>query len=283
MKVFERAEDLLHIHSDLGSQQLAFIPTMGALHQGHLSLVRAAQAKGHKTVVSIFVNPLQFNNSEDLLKYPRTLQEDLKLLDDQGVDWVFTPNNDEMYPASIADVEVDLGLLEDRFEGAFRPGHFHGVVQVVYRLFKYVNPSEVFFGQKDLQQCLVIEQLIEQVFPHIKMHRVQTMREDSGLAMSSRNVRLSPESLLKAAEISKSLKDIATRKEEFCEAIDLHSQRLEVIGIEVEYLNCVSLPWMDALECDHFTKEPNPSNGHQNAVIFAGSLNGVRLIDNWVF
>jgi pantoate--beta-alanine ligase len=96
MKVFERAEDLLHIHSDLGSQQLAFIPTMGALHQGHLSLVRAAQAKGHKTIVSIFVNPLQFNNSEDLLKYPRTLQADLKLLDDQGVDWVFTPNIDEM-------------------------------------------------------------------------------------------------------------------------------------------------------------------------------------------
>jgi len=283
MKVFERAEDLLHMHRDLGSQQLAFIPTMGALHQGHLSLVRAAQAKGHKTIVSIFVNPLQFNNSEDLLKYPRTLQADLKLLDDQGVDWVFTPNIDEMYPASIADVEVDLGLLEDRFEGAFRPGHFHGVVQVVYRLFKYVNPSEVFFGQKDLQQCLVIEQLIEQVFPHIKMHRVQTMREDSGLAMSSRNVRLSPESLLKAAEISKSLKDIATRKEEFCEAIDLHSQRLTEIGFEVEYLSCVSLPWMDAVECDHFTKDPKASNGHQNAVIFAGSLNGVRLIDNWVF
>jgi pantoate--beta-alanine ligase len=109
------------------------------------------------------------------------------------------------------------------------------------------------------------------------------MREDSGLAMSSRNVRLSPESMLKAAEISKSLKDIATRKEEFCEAIDLHSQRLTEIGFEVEYLSCVSLPWMDAVECNHFTKDPNPSNGHQNAVIFAGSLNGVRLIDNWVF
>lgn len=283
MKVFERAEDLLHIHSDLGSQKLAFIPTMGALHQGHLSLVRAAQDMGHKTIVSIFVNPLQFNNSEDLLKYPRTLEHDLALLEAQGVDFVFTPTNEEMYPTTTADVVVELGLLDSRFEGACRPGHFHGVVQVVYRLFKYVNPSEVFFGQKDLQQCLVIEQLIEQVFPHIKMHRIPTMREESGLAMSSRNVRLSSESMLKAAEISKSLKDIATRKEEFCEAVVWHAQRLTQMGFEVEYLSCVSMPWMDALECDHFTKEPNGSNGPQNAVIFAGSLNGVRLIDNWVF
>ena len=148
MKVFTLATELLSIQAENPQRKIAFIPTMGALHEGHLSLVENAQQNGYVTVVSIFINPLQFNNLSDLEKYPRTLEHDLALLEAQGVDFVFTPTNEEMYPTTTADVVVDLGLLDSRFEGACRPGHFHGVVQVVYRLFHYVQPPCGVFWRK---------------------------------------------------------------------------------------------------------------------------------------
>lgn len=151
MKVFTLASELKVLQQENPNQKIAFIPTMGALHQGHLSLVQAAQQDGCLTVVSIFVNPLQFNNPEDLEKYPRTLEEDLRKLRSQGTDAVFTPTVEEMYPTQLQNVVVDLGALDRRFEGACRPGHFHGVVQVVYRLFQFVQPHVVYFGEKDLQ------------------------------------------------------------------------------------------------------------------------------------
>ncbi|MEY2870660.1 MAG: Pantothenate synthetase, partial [Bacteroidota bacterium] len=140
MKVFTLATELSDIHRENPNRKIAFIPTMGALHAGHLSLVKSAQQDGYLTVVSIFVNPLQFNNPEDLEKYPRTLDNDLTLLSNQGVDVVFTPTTSEMYPVNVEDVQIELGDLDQKFEGACRPGHFHGVVQVVYRLFNYVQP-----------------------------------------------------------------------------------------------------------------------------------------------
>lgn len=281
MQVFERAAELLTINNGHDAIKLAFIPTMGALHEGHLSLVESAQNMGYKTIVSIFVNPLQFNNPEDLKKYPRTLEADLVMLENQGVDFVFIPTVQEMYPSEVLDIEIELGSLATCFEGSFRPGHFNGVIQVVYRLFKFVNPDVVFFGEKDLQQCLVIQQLNEQVFPNIKMYRVPTKREVSGLAMSSRNVRLSSASRKSASEIYKSLQAIVLNKENLCSETRNQTNRLTELGFTVEYMNCVSLPHMELLSCDYFLKKQ--AHVQPFAVVFAGNIDGVRLIDNLVF
>lgn len=281
MKVFERAAELSSFRAKNAIEEMAFIPTMGALHEGHLSLVRAAQSRGLKTAVSIFVNPLQFNSSEDLKNYPRTIETDLKLLERQGVDFVYLPSINEIYSSTVSDVLVDLGDLENRFEGAFRPGHFHGVIQVVYRLFKCMQPQVVFFGEKDLQQCLVVQCLIEQVFPAIEMVRVATTRETSGLAMSSRNARLSADGLLTASEAIKSIALVATNKLDFAGQIRHEKHRLVLLGFAVEYLSCIALPQMNLIPDDYFVRYLKVSGSH--AVVFAGTIEGVRLIDNQVF
>lgn len=283
MKVFTLASELKVLQQENPTQKIAFIPTMGALHQGHLSLVQAAQQDGCLTVVSIFVNPLQFNNPEDLERYPRTLEEDLKKLRSQGTDIVFTPTVEEMYPTQLQNVVVDLGALDRRFEGACRPGHFHGVVQVVYRLFQFVQPHVVYFGEKDLQQCLVIEQLIKQVFPSLEMRRISTMRESSGLAMSSRNVRLSDDGRKTASELYLSLQKIVAGRYHLCSVIEAEKERLTQLGFEVEYLDCVSLPFLDEISCDFFRDLKGDKAQPSCAVLVAASLEGVRLIDNQVF
>lgn len=283
MKVFTLATELLSIQAENPQRKIAFIPTMGALHEGHLSLVENAQQNGYVTVVSIFINPLQFNNLSDLEKYPRTLENDLALLEAQGVDFVFTPTNEEMYPTTTADVVLDLGLLDSRFEGACRPGHFHGVVQVVYRLFHYVQPHVVFFGEKDLQQCLVIEQLVLQHFPEIDMQRVPTKREVSGLAMSSRNMRLTKNGLETAAAIYRSLSAIIVNLTDIDARLAFEKQKLTSLGFDVEYLSCVSLPFMDEVSGKQLDNQSDASKKGKYAVVFAGSLEGVRLIDNLVF
>lgn len=283
MKVLSLAVELPAIHINNPNRQIAFIPTMGALHEGHLSLVRTAQNDGYVTVVSIFINPRQFNNVADLEKYPRTLERDLALLEAQGVDFVFTPTNEEMYPSTTADVVVDLGLLDTRFEGACRPGHFQGVVQVVYRLFKFVQPHVVYFGEKDLQQCLVIEQLVVQHFPGIDMRRVKTKRENSGLAMSSRNMRLSEKGLETAAAIHKSLNAVVANPTQLATTMAKEKEKLTSLGFDVEYLSCVALPFMDVVDDQQMQSRSVASKSEQYAVVFAGSIEGVRLIDNLVF
>ena len=283
MKVLSLAAELPTIHINNPTRQIAFIPTMGALHEGHLSLVRTAQNDGYVTVVSIFINPRQFNNVADLEKYPRTLERDLALLEAQGVDFVFTPTNEEMYPSTTADVVVDLGLLDTRFEGACRPGHFQGVVQVVYRLFKFVQPHVVYFGEKDLQQCLVIEQLVVQHFPSIDMRRVKTKRENSGLAMSSRNMRLSEKGLETAAAIYKSLNAVVANPTQLATTMAKEKEKLTSLGFDVEYLSCVALPFMDVVDDQQMQSRSVASKSEQYAVVFAGSIEGVRLIDNLVF
>lgn len=283
MKVVTLASELSEVLRETSPKELAFIPTMGALHEGHLSLVQAAQRDGYRTVVSIFVNPLQFNNPDDLAKYPHTLNTDLELLTKQGVDLVFTPSMQEIYPPFWREIGVELGPLDLCFEGERRPGHFHGVVQVVYRLFQLVQPNVVYFGEKDLQQCLVIRQLIQQHFPFIVMRTVATKRELSGLAMSSRNVRLSDEGREKAASIFQALQLVAQDKVNWCAIVTKKMLELRLLGIEVEYLSCISLPYMDVLDCQYFAESSTNRSDQQYAVVFAGSLEGVRLIDNLVF
>jgi len=244
---------------------------MGALHQGHLSLVHASKKEADITVVSIFVNPLQFNNPDDLKKYPRTITADLALLQDAGADVVFLPQYEDLYHNK-SNVSVDLGPIENVFEGSFRPGHFQGVIEVLFAFFSIVNPQKVFFGLKDLQQCLVVEKLIQQHFPSIQQYNQPTDREASGLAMSSRNKRLSREGLVAASFIYETLLQLSTQSGDIQKPIQMACDELRSRNIEPEYLELVQLPEMLVLhEID---------KRKRMALVFAGYIEGVRLIDN---
>ena len=284
MEVFESADTWTAKFGGGQSANWAMIPTMGALHQGHLSLIEAAQKNGYQTVVSIFVNPLQFNNATDLEKYPRHLENDLALLSGVGVDAVWTPNIDTIYPADFTEIALDLGILDQIFEGLHRPGHFNGVVQVLNQLFSVIQPQAVFFGQKDLQQCLVVEKLLAAYFPQIKYFRVATLRAESGLALSSRNERLTSKGKEVAAEIYASMLRISNSLENHNEVQDQECERLKRLGFEIEYLEWVSLPNMEKAKLHDLTimEEHALSNVKtaNTAVVFAGTLEGVRLIDN---
>lgn len=172
-------------------KSIGFVPTMGALHQGHMDLVSRASTVCDVVVVSVFVNPTQFNNPSDLEKYPRTPQADSELLKKFGCDVAFFPSETEIYPENLVSPRVDLAGLDEVMEGKFRPGHFKGVVQVVYRLFDIVEPQKAFFGLKDFQQVAVIKRMVEQLNLPIEIVPCETSRTEKGLAMSSRNKRLS--------------------------------------------------------------------------------------------
>ena len=173
------------------SGTLGFVPTMGYLHEGHLSLVRRARAENDRVAVSIFVNPTQFGPQEDLAQYPRDLQRDLALLEREGTDVVFNPSPEEMYPGGF-NTRVDVEKVTERLEGAFRPGHFRGVATVVAKLFNIVEPTRAYFGSKDAQQLIVIKKMVQDLNMNLEIVPVPTVREPDGLAMSSRNTYLGP-------------------------------------------------------------------------------------------
>jgi pantoate--beta-alanine ligase len=181
-----------------------FVPTMGALHAGHISLVRRAREENGTVVVSIFVNPTQFNDPADLANYPRTEQEDLRLLEDAGADIVFIPSVEEMYPEPDGRV-FDFGGLDSEMEGATRPGHFNGVAQIVSKLFEAVNPARAYFGEKDFQQVAIVKKMTGDLGLDIEIVTCPTVREKDGLAMSSRNTLLLPEYRAAAPKIYRAL------------------------------------------------------------------------------
>lgn len=208
MKVINKPSDLQSLLNEEKNQgkQIGFVPTMGALHDGHLKLVKRAKEENDVCVVSVFVNPTQFNNPEDLEKYPRTLQKDLDLLSPLHVDYVFIPTVEDIYPEPDSRV-FDFAPLDKGMEGKHRPGHFNGVGQVVSKLFDIVQPHKAYFGEKDFQQLAIIKLLTKQLGYNIKIVPVEIVRETSGLAMSSRNQRLSEEQKESASVIYKILQD----------------------------------------------------------------------------
>ena len=258
-------------YRQLLSKSLAFVPTMGALHDGHLSLVEEAKKSCENVIVSIFVNPLQFNNPEDLRKYPRMIQKDLELLRQAGVDAVFLPSYETIYPSNQEfNIQLSNNSVESVFEGQFRPGHFNGVIQVLHRFFSLIEPDEVYFGQKDLQQCMVVKILIDEYFKHIKFNIVETKRDQSGLAMSSRNLRLSNNELQIANQIYQSLL-VLKNKEAYSQlACEREIERLNGFGLKTEYLNYVNLPNMEIAS----------AKNQNQAIVYAGFLGNIRLIDN---
>jgi len=191
MKVIEKIDEMKQIRQQL-TEPVGFVPTMGYLHEGHLSLVKQARAENPSVVVSIFVNPTQFSPQEDLAAYPREPQRDLAMLEKEGTDIVFMPSADEMYPSGF-NSWVELGGVTERLEGAARPSHFRGVTTVVAKLFDITLPTKAYFGQKDAQQAIVIKKMVADLNMNLEIVVAPTVREPDGLAMSSRNIYLNPE------------------------------------------------------------------------------------------
>ncbi len=193
---------------------IGFVPTMGALHQGHISLVNQSKKENDFTLVSIFVNPTQFNNPQDLKKYPRTEEIDAELLGNTGVDVLFIPSVEEMYPQETESQSFNFNGLENQMEGRFRPGHFDGVATIVKKFFDIIQPDRAYFGEKDFQQLRIIEELVKKLNIKTQIVPVEIMRESDGLAMSSRNMRLSEEMRAASPDIYRILKNAKKYLEE---------------------------------------------------------------------
>lgn len=210
MKVFNTQKELkTHLNTlSPSASKIGFVPTMGALHQGHLSLLEESTKHNTYTVVSIFVNPTQFDKQEDLEKYPRTLDHDLALLKEKGCDMVFVPSVEDIYPKKVSSQRFDFDGLEHEMEGKFRSGHFDGVGTIVKTLFEIVSPTHAYFGEKDFQQLQVIRKMVEKHQLPVKVIGCPIYRESNGLAMSSRNERLSKKQRDRASIIFETLKKV---------------------------------------------------------------------------
>jgi pantoate--beta-alanine ligase len=260
------------LHSD--GKTLGLVPTMGALHPGHLSLVEAAQAAGDTVVVSIFVNPTQFGPKEDFAAYPRTLAEDCRMLESAGVALVFAPSAEEMYPAG-ASTFVDVEGLSARLDGASRPGHFRGVATVVSKLLHIFNPDRAYFGQKDAAQVAVLRKMVRDLRFGVKLVVCPTVREPDGLAMSSRNRNLRPEERQQALVLSRALQ--AARK--MFEGGERASGKLLGAGLGViETEPAVVVDYLRLVDLDTLDDLPSARPGALLAV--AARVGSVRLIDN---
>lgn len=277
MEIFVTASALKQHLATLQQQdkKIGFVPTMGALHDGHISLIQAAKAATDVVVCSIFVNPTQFNDPKDLEKYPRPIEHDKALLTAANCDILFLPEVSVMYPENDPHWEIDLGNLDKIWEGEHRPGHFQGVTQIVYKLFQLVNPDIAFFGQKDFQQVMVIQRMIEKMDLAVKLHIVSTLRDAHGLALSSRNARLSPTGIEKAHAISKALRHIQHYASEKDVQTLIAEAKVIIVGedgLDLEYLAICETTTLEP------TMEIHPEKEY--VALVAAWLEGVRLIDN---
>ncbi len=257
-------------------KKIGFVPTMGALHQGHEQLIKTSLAQTDITVVSIFVNPAQFNNAADFEKYPNKLEEDIGRLKKLGCHMVFTPASSEMYPASPL-VKIAFPSLQHGMEGAFRPGHFEGVALVVAKLFHLVPAHKAYFGQKDWQQYLIIKQLVADLAFNIQVVPVATVREPDGLAMSSRNLRLSAEGRKKAVVFNRMLinaRQALLQGKSVAEVrISVELETKKTAGASLEYFEVVNRETLQPVE-------RVDDDGAPVSLFIAGYVEGVRLIDN---
>lgn len=274
MKIFTKTDALIQFRNGQQGVTIGFVPTMGALHQGHLELIKKSLSENDFTYVSIFVNPLQFNDKKDFENYPITTEQDIEALKQIGVNALFLPNYDEVYKVGITADEIDLSYLNTILEGPKRPGHFEGVVKVVSILFKIIRPHRAYFGLKDFQQVKVIQELVRQKKYPIQNIEHPTIREFDGLAMSSRNRRLSEQGrqrakriyqwLLKAREMYKNGQGIYTIT--------------DVIKKEIAEDKNFTLDYFEIRDADTLREI---TNAEQRAVaLIAVYLEGVRLIDN---
>lgn len=277
MFLFKTEQGLRHFLEQQAQVEIGFVPTMGALHQGHISLLKASQSKGCLSVASIFVNPTQFNDAADLEKYPRPIARDLQILYQSGCDVVFCPSESEIYKPGKADVpEVDLGALGKQLEATFRPGHFEGVMQVVKRLLMIVQPHFLFMGQKDLQQIAVIKKLIQTIDIPVNLVACPIVRAEDGLALSSRNERLDSDVRPMVPEIFQTL-DFCRKHFESYSLSELKSmarEKLDFPEFRVEYIEFVNPNTMEMIEV--------ADNEPDIVMVVAVWAKAIRLIDNMI-
>jgi pantoate--beta-alanine ligase len=254
---------------------IGLVPTMGALHAGHLALIKASKAENDITVCSIYVNPTQFNNASDLAKYPRLLEKDSDMLSNAGCDVLFAPANEEMY-ASVSELKIDFGQLDKILEGKFRPGHFSGVGLVVSKLFNIIKPDVAYFGQKDFQQFAIISKLKEELLFDLKLKAIPIMREADGLAMSSRNMRLNDTERKNALVLYQSLlfaKESLKQGKPWEQIEKSVREKFEAIsGAQLEYISLADTVNLNPLN--------NVSSLTKAVILIAGYVGEVRLIDN---
>jgi pantoate--beta-alanine ligase len=281
MIIFKYAEPLARYiqQQKTAGKQIGFVPTMGALHNGHIALIDQSKKATAITVCSIFVNPTQFNNPGDYELYPKTIEQDIARLEAAGCNALFLPAIAEMYPQGTSNLEqYELGYLETLLEGKYRPGHFQGVCQVMNRLLTMVQPHKLFMGQKDYQQCMVVSRLLELMQSTTELITCPTLREPDGLAMSSRNMRLSPEDRQKATTIYKCLTLI---KQECNKGItwpvikEKATQLLTGAGFRIDYVELADASTLQPATATMATIYQGP-----RVALIAAFLQDVRLIDN---
>ena len=278
MWIFKRVKDLENHLKNAQKQGLkvGFVPTMGALHAGHISLIKASKKACKLTVCSIFVNPTQFNDQSDFVNYPVTIDNDIKMLSQAGCDVLFLPPIKEIYPNGLEQKKpINFGFIANILEGAFRPGHFNGMAQVVQRLLKIVKPDLLFMGQKDYQQQLIVGLLIKKIKLKTRLVMCPTSREKDGLAMSSRNTRLNSEARKLAVEISKTLKYAK---------VQLRRPKTEIASLQQHAFNALAA--IKGIEPEYFeirnakTLQVPKRKGEKLVALTAAKIGGVRLIDN---
>lgn len=279
MKIFYQKAALSDYLAQARSEgkRIGLVPTMGALHEGHLSLLAYIKDHCDIRVCSVFVNPTQFNNKEDLEKYPRPIEHDLQLLEENGCNVVFIPSVDEMY-GEHEEWKIDLGDLDRVLEGAFRPGHYQGVTQIVKKLFDVVTPDVACFGQKDYQQFLVIKKMVEICQLRVELLLCPTVREEEGLAMSSRNVRLSEKGKIQALGIYQALKGLP----EHCIQLGVAGAREQAIQQLTEQEG-FTLEYFEICEPDTLRAVQQRHGDDKLVALVAVWLEDVRLIDNIIF
>jgi pantoate--beta-alanine ligase len=274
MEIVKTIPDARRVRARYG--RLALVPTMGALHAGHMSLIAHAKNNAPAVAVSIFVNPTQFGPKEDFNKYPRPIEEDLERCEQAGVDWVFNPSPEEMYPPGMPDVVVDLPAMSTVLEGKHRPGHFKGVCQIVAKLFNIIQPTVACFGQKDFQQLRIIEAMVQALNMPIDVIACPTLRDPDGMAMSSRNMYLSPEERQKGLSISRAL---MMGYKEFMEGVR-QTNRLITTMQKVMLEQHVNIDYVAAVDPE--TLRPVEKIEGETLLAIAARVGNTRLIDNVV-
>lgn len=277
MKIFKHIAPLKTFLKGLrvSGKSIGLVPTMGALHQGHLALVRASQEENDVTVSTIFVNPAQFNNATDLSKYPRTPDKDTELLEEVRCDVLFIPEIDEIYPCE-STIRLDFGHLDKVMEGQYRPGHFSGVALIVSKLFHIVEPDRAYFGQKDWQQFAIIHQLVKELNFPLELRSIPTLRETDGLALSSRNQRLSTALRDSANIFYRALQHARNRLMDGATIPmvknEVHAMFASAPAVKLEYFEVADKKNLNTLE--------NVKAASQTILCIAGYVGDVRLIDN---
>lgn len=277
MKIIRTSVELNHWFNEHNIQinkSLGLVPTMGALHQGHASLIENASKECDLVVVSILVNPTQFNAKDDLDAYPRTMAADAEIAKASGCNVIFAPTAEDLYGGKPKAAQINWGSLTHSFEGKCRPGHFDGVIAVVDKLFGVIQPNKAYFGAKDLQQVAVVQKMSQIRHPNIEIVSCDLIRDSKGLALSSRNIRLTNQGIKRALKLSFALSNVVEKTSEGSSlktAVDTARKELnESEGIDLEYFNGVN--------CQTFSPEDEPFDWSH--IVVAANVDGVRLIDN---